>query len=123
MSKPLFVLGINTLQFESSLEYDLLKPTELTQVTDRTAANTLVVEDQGAFAIGKRPLSFPMATYADWVGLDNWVRNICQGAAIPFEYIDEQGQTLIVRYVSGLIPYVRKTANYFRLEFELEVVA
>ena len=86
---------------------------------DRTAAGGLQVESLGA-GIRRRTLAFINLSVADVQGLVLWFDTIANGAANAFTLIDEDSQSLLVRWMNGF-NFSEDKAGYSG-SIELEIV-
>lgn len=119
--KPKFVSGGTTLQFSKGLRYPLRKPVQLAQVTDRTAAGTLQVEDLGQ-ATRSRFLTFTRLPLGDYQALVDFFENTAVGAMNTFTYYDEEGQDMTVRWLGSIYDFQQDRYQQFSGTIELEVV-
>ncbi len=122
MAKPKFVLGATELQFSRGLLYPLSKPHEKLQVTDRTAAGTLQVEDLG-IDIRSRRLSFKGLPQVDYDALINFYDQVCMGALNTFTYHDEDGNSMTVMMLTNPLNFQETFHQQFSGELLLEVVS
>ena len=94
----------HVLEFTSGSEWPAPSRSELTQIQDRSAGNTLRVENLGV-NVRNKTLVFSLMPKVDLLALINWYENISVGALNPFEYTDEFGEVFTVRMVSPAIDY------------------
>lgn len=118
---PRFVLGTNVLNFTRGIRYPVAKPVEKIQVIDRTGAGTIQVEDLGA-TIRTFPLVFRGLPLADYQALMIWHNTICNGAANPFTFYNEEGAAYIVRCLTTKIDFQQTSYQRFAGELLLEAV-
>lgn len=118
---PRFVLGANSLQFTRGIRYPVSRPVEKIQVIDRTGGGSLQVEELG-IAIRTFPIVFRSLPIADYQALITWHNTICNGAANPFTYYDEEGIAHTVRLLTTTIDFPETSYHRFAGELLLEVV-
>jgi hypothetical protein len=104
MAKPRFVQGTNSLEFSRGIRFPLAKPIEKVQVIDRSAANTLQVEDLGQ-TVKRFTLTFTSLPDADYNALVNWYENIASGAMNSFTYHDEDEATHTVKLLTSPLDF------------------
>ncbi len=121
MAAPRFVLGADQLQFSRGIRYPVSKPHEKSQATDRTAGNTLQVEDLG-IDIRTRRLVFRNLPQADYDALVTWYDTICEGAINEFTYYDEDEVSMTVVMLTNVLDFPETSYQKFAGELLLEVV-
>lgn len=118
---PRFVLGANSLQFTRGIRYPVSRPVEKMQVIDRTGGGSLQVEELGV-TIRTFPIVFRNLPLADYQNLKTWHETICNGAANPFTYYDEEGNAHTVRMLTTKIDFPETSYHRFAGELLLEAV-
>ena len=117
-----FELSGNALDLSRNINFPVSESARSSQVTDRTAAYTLEVEDLGIAATKTRPLILTNLTELDHDGLINWRDNICNWAATPFLYYDECGNHHTVRWIDEVVTIPQTRNGRWAVTIMLEIV-
>lgn len=116
-----FELTPYILEFEAGADYPAKRRAEIFQVTDRTAAGTLQVENLGVTAT-KRVLNFNLMSKTDYDALLNWYLNVSVGAASSFEFTDEYGNVGTVKILDDEINFDETSLYRYSGSITLEYV-
>lgn len=87
-----FTLDASVLTFSMGGSYDVGRPHNLGQVTERKADGTLEVEQVGS-AIIRRELTFDALPKTDHDALKTWYTTTANGAVNEFTFTDEAGDS------------------------------
>jgi hypothetical protein len=108
-----FELGLLTLDFERNISYSSHSPEKSHQVIDMNAAGGKIVQTLAPEPTRDFILVWNKMPESDFLGLENWIKNVVNYAAVPFTYNDENGVAWSVRYVSGQFDFQPEQGNYY----------
>ena len=104
INKLTFTYGAYTLAFSINPTYPSSRSDEVTQVSDRTAANTLQVESLG-LDISQRTYTWPLMTRVDYAKLLDWFYNKVNAMENWFTCIDTEGNSALVRFTTSRLSF------------------